>query len=117
MFRQLLNKVKFSLKSGDGRDDIFKSSWFAYETMENFLQPVYSARDTINTEVSSYTYASGADQIPAIVHKRCGIELTPILCKPFKVSYEEQGIFSAAWKIGCVQPITKKGKNTNPTNY
>nr|CAI5849475.1 unnamed protein product [Callosobruchus analis] len=50
MFHQLLNKVKYSLKSGAGRDDIFKPSWFAYETMANFLQPVYSARDTINTE-------------------------------------------------------------------
>nr|CAI5828161.1 unnamed protein product [Callosobruchus analis] len=57
MFRQLLNKIKSSLKSRAGRDDIFKSSWFAYETMANFLQPVCSARDTINTEVSSYTYS------------------------------------------------------------
>nr|CAI5832320.1 unnamed protein product [Callosobruchus analis] len=48
MFRQLLNKVKSSLKSGAGRNDIFKPSWFAYETMANFLLPVYSARDTIN---------------------------------------------------------------------
>nr|CAI5870057.1 unnamed protein product [Callosobruchus analis] len=39
-------------KLADGRDDIFKSSWFAYETMANFLQPVYSARNTINTKLS-----------------------------------------------------------------
>nr|CAI5831552.1 unnamed protein product [Callosobruchus analis] len=52
MFRQLLNKVKSSLKSGAGMDDIFKSSCCVYETMANFLQPVYSARDTINTEVN-----------------------------------------------------------------
>nr|CAI5869695.1 unnamed protein product [Callosobruchus analis] len=56
VFSQLLNKVKSSLKLGAGRDDTFNFSWFAYETMANFLQPVYSARDTINKEVSSYTY-------------------------------------------------------------
>nr|CAI5855752.1 unnamed protein product [Callosobruchus analis] len=50
MFRQLLNNYKPSLNSGAGRDDIFRSSWFTYETMANFLQPVYSARATINTE-------------------------------------------------------------------
>nr|CAI5837953.1 unnamed protein product [Callosobruchus analis] len=60
--------------------------------------------------------ASGPDQIPAIVLKRCAVELTPILCKLFKVSYE-QGVFPATWKIGCVQPIPKKGKKTDPNNY
>nr|CAI5828349.1 unnamed protein product [Callosobruchus analis] len=37
MFRRLLNKVKSSLKSYAGSDDIFKPSWFAYETMANCL--------------------------------------------------------------------------------
>nr|CAI5834431.1 unnamed protein product [Callosobruchus analis] len=57
MFRQLSIKVKSSMKSGAGRDDIVKPSWFAYETMANLLQPIYSARNTISTEVSSYTYS------------------------------------------------------------
>lgn len=52
MFRQLFNKVKASLKSGAGRDEVYKPTWFAYDTMVNFLQPVYSPRDTISTEVS-----------------------------------------------------------------
>nr|CAI5862375.1 unnamed protein product [Callosobruchus analis] len=60
--------------------------------------------------------ASGPGQIPAIVLKRCAVELTPILCKFFRISYE-QGVFSSSWKIGCVQPIPKKGKKTDPTNY
>nr|CAI5826788.1 unnamed protein product [Callosobruchus analis] len=51
ILRQLLNKVKSSLKSGAGRDDIFKHSWFACETMANFLRPVYSERDTICTYI------------------------------------------------------------------
>nr|CAI5825790.1 unnamed protein product [Callosobruchus analis] len=58
--------------------------------------------------------ASGPDQIPAIVLKRCAVELTPILCKLFKVSYE-LGVFPATWKIGCVQPIPKKSKKPIPT--
>nr|CAI5822056.1 unnamed protein product [Callosobruchus analis] len=58
--------------------------------------------------------ASGPDQIPAIVLKRCAVEITPILCKLFKVSYE-QGVFPATWKIACVQPIPKKGKKPTPT--
>ena len=52
MFRQLFNKVKASLKSGAGRDEVYKPTWFAYDTMVNFLQPVYSPKDTISTEVS-----------------------------------------------------------------
>nr|CAI5832401.1 unnamed protein product [Callosobruchus analis] len=61
--------------------------------------------------------ASDPDQIPAIVIKRCAVELTPILWKLFKVSYE-QGVFPATWKIGCVQPIPKKGKKlTQQTCY
>nr|CAI5823126.1 unnamed protein product [Callosobruchus analis] len=56
MFRQLLNKVKSSLKSGAVRADIFKPSWFAYEIRANFLQPVHSARDTTNTEIEMNTY-------------------------------------------------------------
>nr|CAI5829594.1 unnamed protein product [Callosobruchus analis] len=60
--------------------------------------------------------ASGPDQIPAIVLKRCAIELTPILCKLFRISYE-QGVFPSFWKIGCVQPIPKKGKKADPNNY
>nr|CAI5833153.1 unnamed protein product [Callosobruchus analis] len=62
---------------------------------------------------SSRTFWSVAKAI-TIVLKRCAVELTPILCKLFKVSYE-QGVFPATWKIGCVQPIPKKGKKPIPT--
>nr|CAI5861893.1 unnamed protein product [Callosobruchus analis] len=52
MFRRLLNKVKPSLKSSAGREGVATPLWFAYETMKNFLHPVYFARDTISTDVN-----------------------------------------------------------------
>nr|CAI5839182.1 unnamed protein product [Callosobruchus analis] len=60
--------------------------------------------------------ASGSEPTPATVLKSCVVELTPILCKLFKILYE-QDVFPASWKIGCVQPIPEKGKKTDPTNY
>lgn len=51
-FRMLLNKKKCYIKSGNGTDEVFKPNWFAYETMENFLAPVYHCNTTINTETT-----------------------------------------------------------------
>nr|CAI5864641.1 unnamed protein product [Callosobruchus analis] len=47
---------------------------------------------------------------------RSKIHECKILCKFFRISYE-QGVFPSSWKIGCVQPIPKKGKKTDPNNY
>nr|CAI5854686.1 unnamed protein product [Callosobruchus analis] len=49
----------------------------------------------------------------AIALKRCTVDLTPILCKLFKVSYE-QGVFLATWKIGCMHLIPNKGRKPIP---
>ncbi|VEN39160.1 unnamed protein product [Callosobruchus maculatus] len=38
-----------------------------------------------------------------------------VMLNLFKISYQ-RGVFPASWKIGCVQPIPKKGKKTDP-NY
>ena len=60
--------------------------------------------------------ASGPDEIPVVVLKRCASELTPILCRLFNMSYKK-GIFPSSWKHARVQPIPKKGKKTQPNNY
>ncbi|KAF2889012.1 hypothetical protein ILUMI_17161, partial [Ignelater luminosus] len=46
-FRMLLNKKK---KCGMDGDKLFKPNWFAFETMEKFLAPVYHYSTTIKTE-------------------------------------------------------------------
>jgi hypothetical protein len=50
-FRPLLNKVKASIKMRKGTDEVYRPSWFAYETMAKFLDGVYQPRSTMNTEV------------------------------------------------------------------
>lgn len=62
------------------------------------------------------TKASGTDNIPAIVLKKCALELTPILCKLFELSYKK-GIFPDTWKNARVQPVPKKGKKNLASNY
>ncbi|GBP44038.1 hypothetical protein EVAR_85192_1 [Eumeta japonica] len=37
-------------------EDIFKPTWFAYDTMESFLLPVYTCIERINTETTSKLY-------------------------------------------------------------
>ncbi|CAH0563089.1 unnamed protein product [Brassicogethes aeneus] len=48
-FRACLNKVKQSLKSKAGTDEIEKPPWFAYEEMAKFLRHK-NLRRTINTQ-------------------------------------------------------------------
>lgn len=50
-FRPLLNKVKASMKTGKGADEVYKPSWFAFESMAKFLYGIYQPRSTINTQV------------------------------------------------------------------
>jgi hypothetical protein len=50
-FRPLLKRVKASMKTGKDADDIFKPSWFAFETMAKFLHGIYQPRKAINTQV------------------------------------------------------------------
>jgi len=52
-FRPLLNKVKASMKTGNGADDVYKPNWFAFETMARFLHGIYQPRNTVNTQVCS----------------------------------------------------------------
>lgn len=52
-YRTHLNKIKKSLKSGAGKDDVYTTNWFAFETMDIFLRGVYDSSRTLNTEVSN----------------------------------------------------------------
>nr|CAH7752966.1 unnamed protein product [Callosobruchus chinensis] len=49
-FRACLNKVKQSLKSGAGTDEIYKPPWFAYEKMATFLRDKDLPRQTRNID-------------------------------------------------------------------
>ena len=60
--------------------------------------------------------ASGLDGISPIVLKKCALELTPVLCKLFSLSYKS-GIFPSTWKSARVQPVPKKGKKNVASNY
>lgn len=51
-FRPLLSKVKSSMRTGSGADDVYKPNWFAFETMAKFLVSVYQPRLTISTQIS-----------------------------------------------------------------
>ena len=48
-FRPLCQKLKNSLKSGAGADEVFRPGWFAFKHME-FLKDIYEPRSTYNTD-------------------------------------------------------------------
>jgi Alcohol dehydrogenase transcription factor Myb/SANT-like. len=50
-FRPLLSRVKASMKTRKGADEVYRPTWFAFETMAKFLGGVYQPRSTINTKV------------------------------------------------------------------
>ena len=60
--------------------------------------------------------ATGPDDIPPILIKKCAPELATILSKLFQLSYES-GIFLESWKIARVTPIPKNGDSSQITNY
>ena len=60
--------------------------------------------------------AHGPDGIPAILLRNCSWELTPILCKLFRLILKSN-IFPSPWKHAVVQPVPKKGDPSDPANY
>ncbi|XP_071056526.1 uncharacterized protein [Onthophagus taurus] len=50
-FRKCHAKVKGSMKTGSGAEDVFKPEWFAYEQMARFLNSTYNPRKTKSSEV------------------------------------------------------------------
>ena len=60
--------------------------------------------------------ASGSDGIPPRFLKEFADELAPVLCHLFSlilISYT----YPSSWKHALVQPVTKKGDHSNPSNY
>ncbi|KOB72756.1 Uncharacterized protein OBRU01_01957, partial [Operophtera brumata] len=49
-YRAHLNKIKKSIKSGAGANDVYQTNWFAFSAMNSFLQPIYDCRPTIDTQ-------------------------------------------------------------------
>lgn len=52
-YRIHINKIKKSMKSGAGSDEVYKTSWFAFDALDGFLRPVYECEITQHTKVST----------------------------------------------------------------
>lgn len=50
-FRPLSHKVKESMRTGSGTNEIFKPNWVFYDQMAKFLHGIYQPKATMNTEV------------------------------------------------------------------
>ncbi|CAG5009381.1 unnamed protein product [Parnassius apollo] len=50
------------MRSGAGAEEIYNPTWYAYETMESFLLPVYTCNEGINTETQSQQIEEDTDQ-------------------------------------------------------
>ncbi|CAG5035590.1 unnamed protein product [Parnassius apollo] len=62
-FSQALEKKKReSMRPGAGAEEIYNPTWYAYETMESFLLPVYTCNEGINTETQSQQIEEDTDQ-------------------------------------------------------
>ena len=60
--------------------------------------------------------ATGSDQIPAIVLKKCAPELAPVLTRLFRLCLKS-GVCPTSWKDTDVCPVPKKGSRSNHANY
>lgn len=49
-YRGHLRKIKNSLQSGAGCEEVHKPIWFAFDLMNSFLGNLYKCKNTINTE-------------------------------------------------------------------
>src|ERR1700755_1977264 len=57
-----------------------------------------------------------ADGIPPVVLKTCAPELAPCLGKLFRI-YLSTSTFPSCWKRALIQPVPKKGDQSQPSNY
>ena len=60
--------------------------------------------------------ATGPDGIPAILLKKCSVELLKPLHRIFNLSLES-GVFPTVWKDAFMYPVHKKGDKRNVDNY
>ncbi|CAH2018449.1 unnamed protein product [Acanthoscelides obtectus] len=78
-YRAHLNKIKKSMRSGAGTDDIYQTNWFAFSAMNSFLQPIYDCRRTIDTQNESVReeHAERDDEHEGITVSRSEEDSTP----------------------------------------
>ena len=61
--------------------------------------------------------ASGPDEVPEVLLKKCSPELTPILCRWFKKCVAKSN-FPSCWKLAFVVSVFKiPGERNDPRNY
>ena len=58
--------------------------------------------------------AYGPDGVPPIVLRNCASVLAPCLDKLFQLCLST---FPSCWKFAYIQPVSKKGDRSNPSNY
>ncbi|KAF5278640.1 hypothetical protein FQA39_LY00682 [Lamprigera yunnana] len=63
LFHPLCRKVKASSKRGSGSEDIYKPTWFAFETIERFLHVVSVAMSTYNSENKRIPFQNWEDSM------------------------------------------------------
>ncbi|CAH1974988.1 unnamed protein product [Acanthoscelides obtectus] len=52
-FRKHLKRKQDCIRSGAATGDIYQPNWFAYQFMESFLLPIYTAKSGLNSEMQS----------------------------------------------------------------
>jgi len=55
-YRGCRRKVKSSMVTGSGRNDVYKPSWFAFDSLNQFMQDVYCPYKTVDTIVSIFYF-------------------------------------------------------------
>lgn len=55
-YRKVKSKIKNSMKTGSGTDDVYKPEWPFYDFMAKFLDDIYKPRTTKTTIAVSYSY-------------------------------------------------------------
>jgi hypothetical protein len=53
-FRKLSQRVRQSMKTGSGTDEVNKPDWIFFDTLAKFLSVVYEPRKTISSHVGEY---------------------------------------------------------------
>ncbi|CAH2091950.1 unnamed protein product [Euphydryas editha] len=65
-YRFHLHKLKKSLKSGGGGNEIYNTTWFAFDLMDSFLRPVYEKSGLLNKDTASDATRSETSEIHQI---------------------------------------------------
>jgi hypothetical protein len=53
-FRKLSQRVRQSMKTGSGIDEVYRPDWIFFDKLAKFLSVVYEPRKTISSQVGEY---------------------------------------------------------------